>query len=286
MRRSFLLLLATLPLPACTVVPFAPQGAAQRIAGLTVAADQAAGRMVDHLGQRERSEIDQAASLRYAAGGAPNTNLPRPATPVAGAVLDPGMDLMVLETRRLAALAAGAAPTEGQDGALAFSRVQDALAGLRAAPARWPSDAVRRRGLEGFRVLSEPAPQGMDAAGLAAARQGAVEDATTLMQALVGFDARSGLRGVLAQRHEAWQAAQRGVLASGRTLSPAERMALWNRVQAALAADGPDLPAAELVRLFAALPPAHAAAGAGDAAGAASFEAALARFQGVLAQAR
>ncbi len=286
MRRSFLLLLATLPLPACTVVPFAPQGPAQRIAALTTAADQAAGRMVDHLGQRERSEIDQAASLRYAAGGAPNTNLPRPATPVAGAVLDPGMDLVVLEARRIAALAAGAAPAEGQEGALAFARVQDALAGLRAAPARWPSDAVRRRGLEGFRVLSEPAPQGVDAAGLAAARQGAMDDAVTLMQAVVGFDARSGLRGVLAQRHEAWQAAQRGVLASGRTLTPSERMALWNRVQAALAADGPDLPAAELVRLFAALPPAHAAAGSGDAAGAAAFEAALARFQGVLAQAR
>ena len=35
-------------------------------------------------------------------------------------------------------------------------------------PARWPSEVVRRRGLDGFRVLAAPAPPGMDAARLAA----------------------------------------------------------------------------------------------------------------------
>jgi hypothetical protein len=102
----------------------------------------------------------------------------------------------------------------------------------------------------------------------------------------MGEEARSGLRGVLAQRHEAWREAQRGLLASAQRLDPAERLALWNRVQAALAADGFELPASEVVRLLGALVPAHAAAGVGDTDGIASFEAALARFQPVLAQAR
>lgn len=287
MRRSFLLMLAALPLPACTAVPFAsPPTPAARHAALAAAADQVASQTMDHLGARERTEIDQAGSLRYAAGGSANPNLARPATPVAGAVLGPAMALVVLEARRLAALAAGTAATEGAEGALAFGRLQDGLQGLRAVPANWPSEAVRRRGLEGFRVLSGPAPQGFDASRLAADRQGAIEAAAALMEAVAGLDERHGLRGVLAQRHEAWRRAQRGLLASGRSLNPTERMALWNRVQAALAADGMDVPAAELVRLFAALPPAHAAAGAGDAAGVEVLAAAVARVQGVLAQAR
>jgi hypothetical protein len=57
-------------------------------------------------------------------------------------------------------------------------------------------------------------------------------------------------------------------------------------VQAALAADGFEVPAGEVVRLLVALPPAHAAAGAGDAAGVDALAAALARFDAVLAQAR
>ncbi|WP_198372674.1 hypothetical protein, partial [Roseomonas rosulenta] len=107
-----------------------------------------------------------------------------------------------------------------------------------------------------------------------------------LLQAVMGEDARAGLRGVLAQRHEAWRDAQRGLLATGQRMDPTQRLALSNRVQAALAADGFDLPAAEVVRLLGDLPPAHAAAGAEDAAGVAAFQAALARFQGVLGQAR
>jgi hypothetical protein len=287
MRRSFLLLLAAAPLAACTAVPFAtPTGPAARHAALVAGADQAMGRMLDHLAARERSEVDQAASLRFAAGGAAPRALPAPAVPLAGAVLDPGMDLVVLQARRIAALADGAAPAEAGEGAAAFARLQSALAGLRAAPGRWPSEAVRRRGLDGFRALSEPAPAGLDAARLAADRRAALDGAVALLAAVMGADARTGLRGVLAQRHEAWREAQRGLLNAARNLGPAERVELWNRVQAALAADGPDLPAAEVVRLLSALPPAHAAAGAGDAAGVATLEAALARFQAVLAQAR
>jgi hypothetical protein len=129
----------------------------------------------------------------------------------------------------------------------------------------------------------------MDAARLAAERQGALEAGVALLQAVMGQDARTALRGVLAQRHEAWRAAQRGVLEAARTdrnLTPADRIALWNRVQAALAGDPPDLPAAEVVAALGALPAAHAAAGAGDAAGLAGLQAATARLQGVIAQAR
>lgn len=287
MRRSFLLLLAAAPLAGCVAVPFAtPSGPAARHAALVASADTAMGRMLDHLAARERLETDQAASLRFAAGGAAPRALPAPAVPLAGAVLDPGMDIILLQARRLAALAGGAAPTEAGEGAAAYARLQSALAGLRGVPARWPAEAVRRRGLDGFRTLSEPAPPGTDAAGLAAARQAALEQAVALLAAVMGEDARAGLCGVLAQRHQAWREAQRGLLGAARNLNPAERMELWNRVQAALAADGPDLPAAEVVRLLVALPPAHAAAGADDAAGVAALEAALARFQAVLAQAR
>jgi len=289
MRRFLPLHLLLLLLAACAVVPPALQGPAARHASLVASADQGLGRMVDHLALRERTEIDQSASLRFASGGAVPRNLPAPAAPVAGAVLDPGMELLVLEAQRLAALANGVAMTEGPEAAAAMARLERAVASLRMVPARWPSEAVRRRGLDGFRVLAAPAPPGMDAARLAADRQSAVGAAVALLRQVVGEDPRAGLRGVLAQRHEAWRAAQRRVLETARTdrnLSPADRMALWNRVQAALAGDPPDVAASEAVNLLAAMPAAHAAAGAGDAAGVAAFEAALARFQGVLAQAR
>lgn len=289
MRRIFLLQSAGLLLAACAVVPPQPQGPAQRHAALVVAADQALGRMVDHLAARERTEIDQSASLRYAAGGAVPRSLPVPATPVAGAVLDPAMDLLVIEAQRLADLASGAAAGGDAEAAAAFDRLRMAMARLGTVPARWPSEAARRRGLEAFRTLSRPVPAGVDAARLAVDRQGAVEAAVALLRAVVGEDARTGLRGVLAQRHETWRGVQRGLLEAARTdrnLSPQDRLALWNRVQATLAGDPPDVAAAEVVSLLGALPAAHAAAGAGDAAGLASLEAALTRFQSVLAQAR
>lgn len=291
MRRFLLIQVLLLPvLAACAVAPPAPQGPAERHAALVAAANQGLGRMVDHLALRERTEIDQAAALRYSAGGAVPRSLPPPAAPVAGAVLAPAMELLMIEAQRLAALSAGgAAPQEGPEAMAALSRLEQAVQGLRAAPARWLSEAARRRGLQAFRVLAAPAPAGADAARLAADRQGAVDAAVALMRQVMGEDARTGLRGVLAQRHEAWLAAQRGVLEAARTdrnLSPADRMAVWNRVQAAMAGDPPDIAAGESVLLLSALPAAHAAAGAGDAAGVGRFEAALARFQSVLAQAR
>ena len=127
----------------------------------------------------------------------------------------------------------------------------------------------------------------MDAARLATGRQDALVDGIALLQAVLGADGRTGLRGVLAQRHEAWREAHRAMLAAaGRSMDPAGRMEAWNRAQAALAGDPPDIPAAEAVALLGALPGAHAAAGAGDAAGLAGLEAALARAQVVLAQVR
>ncbi|MBR0682418.1 hypothetical protein GXW74_18140 [Roseomonas eburnea] len=289
MRRLLPLHLLVLVLAACAAVTPAQQGPAERHAALVAAADQGLGRMIDHLALRERTEIDQAASLRFAAGGAVPRSLAAPAAPVAGAVLDPGMDLLVMEARRLAALAAGAAPTEGPEAAVALARLEQAVAALRGVPARWPSEAVRRRGLDAFRLLAAPAPAGVDAARLAADRQSAVVAGIALLRQVLGEESRAGLRGVLAQRHEAWRAAQRGVLEAARndrSLTPADRMAMWNRVQAAMAGDPPDVAANEAAVLLAALPAAHAAAGAGDVAGVAAFEAALARFQGVLAQAR
>jgi hypothetical protein len=286
MRRGLLALPAALLLAACAVVPGAPGGPAARNAALVQAADGAIGRTLDHLAARERIEVEQAAALRFAAAATVPRALPAPATPAAGAVLDPGMELVVIAAQRLAARAAGQPAGGDAEAAAALARLQAALAGLRAVPGRWPPEDTRRRGLAGAGPLGAPAPPALDAAALADDRQGALAALVALLGAVMGEDARAGLRGVLAQRHEAWRAAQRGRLAAARGLGPAERLALWNRVQAALAGDAPDLPAAEVVRLLAALPPAHAAAGAGDAAGVAALEAALARLQGVLAQAR
>ena len=81
MRRYLLLHLAGLTLAACATLQPLPQGPAQRHAALVGTADQAIGRMVDHLALRERTEIDQSASLRYAAGGAVPS-----AAPVSGSV--------------------------------------------------------------------------------------------------------------------------------------------------------------------------------------------------------
>lgn len=286
MRRGLLAVLVLLPLLGCAALPPGAQGPAAEHARLVAAADGALGLMLDHLAARERVEVEQAASLRFAAAATVPRTLPPPVTPLAGAVLDPGMDLVVIAAQRLAVLAGGAPAGGDAEAAAALARLETALAALRGAPGRWPSEATRRRGLDGFRALAAPAPAGADAAGLAAARQGALAAAVALLQAVMGEDARAGLRGVLAQRHEAWREAQRGLLASAQRIDPTQRLALWNRVQAALAADGFDLPASEAVRLLGALPPAHAAAGAGDAAGVVAFQAALARFQGVVAQAR
>ncbi|WP_137125240.1 hypothetical protein [Roseomonas sp. HF4] len=288
MRRRNLPVLLLL-LSGCTAAPFAPLPPAAQHAALVTAADLRIGLVVDHLAARERAEVEQAASLRFAAGGTVPRSLPPLATPVAGAVLDPGMDLVAIQARRVAALSLGTAPADQTEAAAALGRVEAALAGLRAVPARWPSEAERRRGLEGLRSLAAPVPSGMDAARLAVERQAALEAGVALLQAVMGQDGRAALRGALAQRHEAWRAAQRGVLEAARTdrnLTPADRIALWNRVQAALAGDPPDLPAAEVVAALGALPAAHAAAGAGDAAGLAGLQAATARLQGVIVQAR
>lgn len=287
MRRRHLPLLLLPPLAGCVAAPVPPIHPAARHAALVLAADQQLSLLLDHLAARERVELDEAASLRFAATGSVPRLPPPPVTPLAGAVLDPGMDLIVLAAERLVAAAQGAAAQEGPAGADALARLDAALAGLRGAPGRWPAEAARRRGRDAFRRLAEPPPAGMDAARLAADRQAAVEDAVGLLKAVLGTDARSGLRGVLADRHEAWREAQRAMLAAaGRLPDPAMRMEAWNRARAALAADPPDVPAAEAVALLGALPGAHAAAGAGDAAGLAGLEAALARVQAVLAQAR
>lgn len=279
-------------LAGCVAVPPAPPSApATRHAALVAAADLAAGHVVDHLAARERTEVEQAATLRFGAGAMPRA-LPAPAVPVAGMVLDPGMELVLLQAQRLAVLAVmadGAARPEAQEGPAMLARLEAGLAALRALPGRWPAEAVRRRGLDGFRVLAQPAPAGSSAAALAAARQQALADAVALLRGVVGEEARAGLRGVLAQRHEAWRGAQQALLNAARTdraVSPAERMEMWRATQARLAADPPDVAAAELVRLLAALPAAHAAAGAGDAAGVEAFAAAVARVQALATQAR
>ncbi|WP_198372970.1 hypothetical protein, partial [Roseomonas rosulenta] len=110
MRRGLLAVLALLPVIGCAPLPPTAQGPAVEHARLVVAADGAIGRMLDHLAARERVEVEQAASLRFAAAASVTRALPPPATPAAGAVLDPGMDLVVIEAQRLAALAGGAAP--------------------------------------------------------------------------------------------------------------------------------------------------------------------------------
>lgn len=287
-RRVLTAGLLGLPLAGCVVVAPPPsQGPAGRHAALVIAADAAAGRVVDHLAARERAETDQAAALRFGAGAMPRSPAPL-VTPVAGQVLDPGMDLIVLQAQRLAVLAGGGGPAEGQQGAAMLARLDAALAGLRAAPGRWPAEAARRRGLAGFGMLAQPAPAGADAAALAAARQQGLADAVALLRGVVGEDARSGLRATLAQRHQAWRDAQNAMLNAARndrSLSGVDRMELWRETQQRLAGDTPDVAAAELLRLLAALPPAHAAAGAGDAAGVEAFAAAVARFQGLAAQA-
>lgn len=106
---------------------------------------------------------------------------------------------------------------------------------------------------------------------------------------MVGDDQRSGLRGVLAQRHESWRAAQTAMLNSvrnDRNLTPDQRMQAWQATQTRLAGDPPDVAGAELARLFAALPPAHAAAGAGDAAGVEAFAAEVGRMRALAVLAR
>jgi hypothetical protein len=286
--RAVLPGLFMLMLAACTVLPPAVQTPAARHAALVGAADAAAGQVVDHLAARERQEVEQAASLRFATGTMPRS-LPAPAAPAAGRVLDPGMELVLLQAQRLAMLADGQGVVEPAGGAALLARLQDGVAALRGIPGRWPPEALRRRGLEGFRVLSTPAPAGADVAGLARDRQRALTDAVALMRAVVGEDSRSGLRSVLAQRHEAWRDAQNAMLNAARndrSLTPADRMEVWRATQARLAGDPPDVAAAEVVRLLGALPVAHAAAGAGDAAGVEAFGAEVARFQGLAAQAR
>lgn len=272
----------------CVGQPFAPPGPAARHATLVAAADQAGGQVVDHLARREAREVQETATLRFGAGSMP-PNPPVPATPAAGAVLDPGMKLILLEAQRLAALSGGPAVIEGQQGAALLGRLRDAVAALRGMPGRWPSDAVRRRGLDGFALLAEAVPPGIDAAGLAAARQRAIGDAAALLRAVVGDDARGGLRGVLAQRHGAWRAAQATMLNSirnDRNLTPDQRMQAWQAAQARLAGDPPDVAGAELHRMLGAVPAAHGAAGAGDAAGVDAFAAEVARMQALAALAR
>jgi hypothetical protein len=91
-----------------------------------------------------------------------------------------------------------------------------------------------------------------------------------LMRAVIGEDARSGMRGALAQRHAAWRAAQLAMLntvRNDRAIPPDQRMQIWRTTQARLAGDAPEVAAVELRRMVGALPAAHAAAGAGDAAG-------------------
>ncbi|MEO3474161.1 hypothetical protein AAFN86_19995 [Roseomonas sp. CAU 1739] len=284
---GFALLMAGL-VAGCVAAPQVPPGPAGRFATLVAAADQSAGQVVDHLARRERQEVQEASSLRFAAGAMPPA-APPPAAPAAGAVLDPGMKLFALEAQRLAALSGGQPLAEGQLGAALMGRLQDGLAALRGLPGRWPSEAVRRRGMAGFALLAEPTPPGSDVASLASARQQAMGDAVLLMRAVVGSDQRSGLRGALAQRNEAWRAAQTAMLntvRNDRSLGPDQRMEIWRTAQARLAADPPEVAGAELHRMLGALPAAHAAAGAGDAAGVEAFGAEVARMQSLAAQAR
>lgn len=269
--------------------PSAPPTPAGRFATLVAASDQSAGQVVDHLARREQQEVQEAGTLRFGAGAMPPAP-PPPAAPAAGAVLDPGMKLILLEAQRLAALSAGQAPAaEGQQGAALLLRLQDSLAALRSVPARWPSEAVRRRGVDGFALLAQAVPAGSDPAVVAAARQRAIGDAVLLMRAVVGDDPRLGMRGALAQRHAAWRAAQTAMLntvRNDRNISPDQRMQAWNAAQARLAADPPEVAAAELHRLLGGLPAAHAAAGAGDAAGVETFAGEVARMQALALQAR
>jgi hypothetical protein len=286
--RYRLAVLLILLLAGCVAAPQAPPTPAGRYAALVTAADMAAGQVVERLAQRERQEVQEASSLRFAAGSMPPTP-PPPAAPAAGAVLDPAMKLVQLQAQRLAALAGGQSLAEGQVGAALMARLQDALAALRAVPGRWPAEAVRRRGLAGFALLAEPAPPGSDAASLAASRQRAMGDAVMLMRAVVGDDQRSGMRGALAQRHAAWRAAQTAMLNAVRTdrsLSPDQRMQIWRTTQARLAADPPEVAGTELHRMLGTLPAAHAAAGAGDAMGVEAFAAEVARLQALAALGR
>lgn len=268
--------------------PPAPPTPAGRFAALVAAADQSAGQVVDHLARREQQEVQEAGTLRFGAGALPPAP-PPPAAPAAGAVLDPGMKLILLEAQRLAALSAGQAPAEGQQGAALMRRLQDSLAALRSVPARWPSEAVRRRGVDGFALLAEAVPAGSTPAVVASARQRAIGDAVLLMRAVVGDDPRLGMRGALAQRHAAWRAAQTAMLntvRNDRNISPDQRMQAWNAAQTRLAADPPEVAAAELHRLLGGLPAAHAAAGAGDAARVEAFAGEVARMQALALQAR
>ena len=141
MRRRVFAGLVLLPMVGCAgVAPFAPTPAG-RYAALATEADRAIGQIIDHLAARERIEVDQAASLRYAAAATLPRALPPPVTPMAGAVLDPGMDLVVIDAQRLAALAGGVAAGGDAQAAAALARLDaalDRLAVLGGAPAgRW-----------------------------------------------------------------------------------------------------------------------------------------------------
>jgi hypothetical protein len=287
LRLATAILALTLAIAGCVAAP-PPATPASRQAALVAAADQAAGAVVDHLARREQQEQQEAGSLRFAAGSMPPPP-PPPAAPAAGAVLDPAMKLVLLQAERLSALSLGQTPNEGQQGAALLLRLQDALARLRAVGGRWPAETVRRRGLAGFTMLADPPPPGSDAAGLAAARQRAMDDAVVLMSAVIGEDARSGMRGALAQRHAAWRAAQLAMLntvRNDRAIPPDQRMQIWRSTQARMAGDPPEVAAVELRRMVGALPSAHAAAGAADAAGVEAFAAEVARMQALAALAR
>lgn len=288
MRRPMIIALALLAAGCAAPQPSVPPTPAARHAGLVALADSSAGRVVDHLAFRERREVEEAAALRFGAGGMPPSP-PRPAVPVAGAAMDPAMDLLLVHAQRLAALSLGSPAAGDAEASAALARVEAAIGGLRGAPGPWPAEAQRQRAASAFRALAAPVPQGSDAAGFAASRQGAVAEAAGFLQALAGRDARGGLRGVLAERHRSWRGAQEAMLAAARrdqNLSPQDRMVLWNRTQARLAADPPEVAAAELAQIFAAMPAAHRAAGAGDAAGVEAFAASVARLRAIEAQAR
>ncbi|MBP0464528.1 hypothetical protein J5Y09_11480 [Roseomonas sp. PWR1] len=288
MRRPMIALLLLLAAGCTAGPPAVPPTPAARHAGLVALTDTSAGRVVDHLAFRERREVEEAATLRFGAGGMPRTP-PPPAVPAAGAVMDPAMDLLLIHAQRLSALSLGGVAAGDAEATAALARVESAIGALRGTPGPWPAEAARQRAAGAFRALAAPAPQGSDAAGFAAGRQGAVAEATGFLQALVGRDARGGLRAVLAERHRGWRGAQEAVLAAARNdrnLSPQDRMALWNRTQARLAADAPDVAAAELAQVFAAMPAAHRAAGAGDEAGVEAFATSVARLRAIEAQAR
>ncbi|WP_198378824.1 hypothetical protein, partial [Neoroseomonas rubea] len=108
MRRPLIIALALLAAGCAATLPAVPPTPAVRHAGLVALADTSAGRVVDHLAFRERREVEEAATLRFGAGGMPPAP-PPPAVPAAGAVMDPAMDLLLIQAQRLSALSLGGA---------------------------------------------------------------------------------------------------------------------------------------------------------------------------------